>query len=605
MKETEQKQTSLPWFGLPKLAPFLKPYVRLVVGIAGLGLLRSVVDVVLPLFQKYAINHFIGGNTIDGLVWFCIAFLAVLAVRYTISYVAIRVGNAIEIGTGRDMRKKIFEHLQTLSFSYYNQNSVGYIFARVMSDTARIVNIVSWYLYDGVGMFIYFIGIIVVMFSMNARLALAVCSIIPVAVLVVVLFRKKLVVLNRHIREINSRISGDYNEGIVGAKTIKTLVAEDRIADDFRKDTDAIRHASVRTGGIRAVFSSLISLLSFTALAVVLWRGGMISINGLMEIGTLSVFMSYTLGLIGPIEWFASVYTDLIGTQVNIERMDRLLNTKSDVVDSPEVLAKYGDMFEAKRENWEPIRGDVEFRDVSFKYPDGDEFVLEHFNLKVHAGQSVAIVGETGAGKTTLVNLVCRFYEPTSGQVLIDGKDVRERSQLWLHSSIGYVLQSPHLFSGTVLENLKYGNPDAADDEIEMALKLVCADQVVAKLKNGLLSQIGEGGDTLSTGEKQLLSFARAILADPRILILDEATSSIDTVTEKIIQEAINKVTAGRTSFIIAHRLSTVVDANVILVVKAGKIIERGTHASLMRRRGYYYDLFTRQFAEESVDAVL
>jgi len=605
MKETDQKQTSLPWFGLPKLAPFLKPYVRLVVGIAGLGLLRSVVDVVLPLFQKYAINHFIGGNTIDGLVWFCIAFLAVLAVRYTISYVAIRVGNAIEIGTGRDMRKKIFEHLQTLSFSYYNQNSVGYIFARVMSDTARIVNIVSWYLYDGVGTFIYFIGIIVVMFSMNARLALAVCSIIPVAVLVVVLFRKKLVVLNRHIREINSRISGDYNEGIVGAKTIKTLVAEDRIADDFRKDTDAIRHASVRTGGIRAVFSSLISLLSFTALAVVLWRGGMISINGLMEIGTLSVFMSYTLGLIGPIEWFASVYTDLIGTQVNIERMDRLLNTKSDVVDSPEVLAKYGDMFEAKRENWEPIRGDVEFRDVSFKYPDGDEFVLEHFNLKVHAGQSVAIVGETGAGKTTLVNLVCRFYEPTSGQVLIDGKDVRERSQLWLHSSIGYVLQSPHLFSGTVLENIKYGNPDAADDEIEMALKLVCADQVVAKLKNGLLSQIGEGGDTLSTGEKQLLSFARAILADPRILILDEATSSIDTVTEKIIQEAINKVTAGRTSFIIAHRLSTVVDANVILVVKAGKIIERGTHASLMRRRGYYYDLFTRQFAEESVDAVL
>lgn len=605
MRKAENKQSSLPWFGLPKLAPFLKPYALLVAGIAGLGLLRSVVDVFLPLFQRYAINHFIGENTTDGLVWFCVLFLAALAVRFTISYCAIRVGNAIEIGTGRDMRKKIFEHLQTLSFSYYNQNSVGYIFARVMSDTARIVNIVSWYLYDGVGTFIYFVGIIIVMFSMNARLALAVCSIIPVAVLVVVLFRKKLVVLNRNIREINSRISGDYNEGIAGAKTIKTLVAEDRMANDFRKDTGEIRHASVRTGGIRAVFSSLISMLSFTALAVVLWRGGIISVNGLMEIGTLSVFMSYTLGIIGPIEWFTSVYMELIGTQVNIERMDRLLNTKSDVVDSPEVIEKYGDLFEGKRENWEPIRGDTEFRDVSFKYPDGDEFVLEHFNLKVPAGQSVAIVGETGAGKSTLVNLVCRFYEPTSGQVLIDGKDLRERSQLWLHSNIGYVLQSPHLFSGTVLENLKYGNPNATDDEIETALKLVCADQVVAKLKNGLLSQIGEGGDTLSTGEKQLLSFARAILAAPRILILDEATSSVDTVTEKIIQDAIKKVTAGRTSFIIAHRLSTVVDAGVILVVKAGKIIERGTHASLMRKRGYYYDLFTRQFAEESVNAVL
>ena len=274
----------------------------------------SVVDVFLPLFQgTQSTTSSVRTQPTASVVLRPLSCGAGGA--FTISYCAIRVGNAIEIGTGRDMRKKIFEHLQTLSFSYYNQNSVGYIFARVMSDTARIVNIVSWYLYDGVGTFIYFVGIIIVMFSMNARLALAVCSIIPVAVLVVVLFRKKLVVLNRNIREINSRISGDYNEGIAGAKTIKTLVAEDRMANDFRKDTGEIRHASVRTGGIRAVFSSLISMLSFTALAVVLWRGGIISVNGLMEIGTLSVFMSYTLGIIGPIEWFTSVYMELIGTR--------------------------------------------------------------------------------------------------------------------------------------------------------------------------------------------------------------------------------------------------------------------------------------------------
>ena len=239
--------------------------------------------------------------------------------------------------------------------------------------------------------------------------------------------------------------------------------------------------------------------------------------------------------------------------------------------------------------------GDVEFEDVSFRYPDGDEYVLEHFNLKVPRGTNVAIVGETGAGKSTLVNLVCRFFEPTEGRILIDGRDARERSQLWLHSNIGYVLQSPHLFSGSVRDNLRYGKPDATDEEIMEALKVVSADQVVERMDKGLDSDVGEGGSLLSTGEKQLLSFARAVLADPRILVLDEA---IDTVTEKIIQGAIDRVIKGRTSFVIAHRLSTIVDADVILVVKDGQIIDRGTHRELMKRRGYYYDLYTRQYEE-------
>lgn len=285
-----------------------------------------------------------------------------------------------------------------------------------------------------------------------------------------------------------------------------------------------------------------------------------------------------------------------------MERFTRLMETQSDVRDTPEVIEQYGDSFQPKKENWEALYGDIAFEDVSFKYPDGDEYVLEHFNLNVPQGTNVAIVGETGAGKSTLVNLVCRFFEPTSGRILIDGKDARERSQLWLHSNIGYVLQTPHLFSGTVLENLRYGNPDATMEQIEAAVKSVSADSVIARMDKGYDSDVGEGGDLLSTGEKQLLSFARAILADPRIFVLDEATSSIDTVTEKLIQDAIEHLMKGRTSFVIAHRLSTIRQADVILVVHDGKIIEQGTHPELIAKKGAYYNLYTRQFQEEAVE---
>ena len=339
-------------------------------------------------------------------------------------------------------------------------------------------------------------------------------------------------------------------------------------------------------------------MMSSIVLALILGQGGMLTREALMRIGTLSVFMSYALEMLEPMQNIIETISAFSAIQVNIERLTRLLAEQSDVADSPQVVERYGDTFHPKKENWEALQGDVEFRDVSFRYPDGEEYVLEHFNLKVPRGTNIAIVGETGAGKSTLVNLVCRFYEPTKGQVLIDGRDARERSQLWLHSNIGYVLQSPHLFSGTVRDNLRYGKPDATDEEILEALRIVSAQDVLAKMDKGLDSDVGEGGELLSTGEKQLFSFARAILADPKILVLDEATSSIDTVTEKKIQNAIAILIRGRTSFVIAHRLSTIVDADVILVVRDGRIIGKGTHEELMRERGYYYELYRRQYEE-------
>lgn len=350
---------------------------------------------------------------------------------------------------------------------------------------------------------------------------------------------------------------------------------------------------------------STTALAASVALAIVLWRGGIITREGVILVGTLSVFMNYAQGMMEPIQWLVQVLSALTNVQVNVERFTKLMETESDVRDTPEVVEKYGDSFHPKKENWEPLYGDIEFRDVTFRYPDGQENILEHFNLKVPQGTNVAIVGETGAGKSTLVNLVCRFFEPTEGQVLIDGRDARERSQLWLHSNIGYVLQTPHLFSGSVLENLRYGNEHATMEQIEAAVRAVSADEIIARLPEGYESDVGEGGNSLSTGEKQLLSFARALLADPRIFVLDEATSSVDTVTERLIQNAIEKVMAGRTSFIIAHRLSTIRRADVILVVHGGRIVESGSHRELMAAKGAYWQLYTRQYREEQTRSIM
>ena len=598
----KNNEKHLPFFGIGKVLPYLKNYKKpLTVMVLG-SLIGSAVDIGVPLFQRYALDHFVGGGTLDTLPVFIALYFFVIASSAYLNYKAAYQGMAIEVGVDRDLRNDAFVHLQTLSFSYFNQNSVGYIHARVMSDTQRIGSLVSWTLLDIIWHMSYLVGAIAVMLSINARLALMVLAVLPLAAVFFSLFQSRLTKVNREIREQNSVITGDFNEGITGARTIKTLVIEDSIGRSFTDDTETMRRKSVRAARLRGLFTSTMHFASSLALAIVLWKGGAIAKS---QIGTFSLFMSYAQGMMEPVRWLVDAISDLITTQVNIERLDRLLSTQPDVRDSEAVTALYGDCFEPKKENWEPLRGDIRFEDVSFKYPDGEEYILEHFDLDIPFGSSIAIVGETGAGKSTLANLICRFYEPTAGRVLIDGRDARERSQLWLHSAIGYVLQTPHLFSGTIRENLLYGNPDATEEQILAALRLVSAEELIARLENGLDTDVGEGGDLLSTGEKQLISFARAILADPKILVLDEATASVDTITEQKIQAAIDTVIRGRTSVVIAHRLSTVRNADVILVVQNGRIVERGKHGELMRRKGIYYRLYTRQYEDEATSSVL
>ena len=583
-----------------KMLPFLRPYYVNLCLVIVLNIVMALIDISMPLFQRYTIDHYIGGGTLEGIGWFTALYGLAIVFQTVVVIICTRQSMFIEMKTNRDMKRACFVHLQTLSFSFYNVTPIGYLIARVMSDTGRISGMLAWGLMDVMWSLVYVLGVFAAMLMLNWKLALLIMLIVPIIAVLTVYFQNKILHWNRKTRRINSQITGAFNEGISGARTSKTLVIEEHNISDFKSLTADMRQASIKTQMLSAVYIPSIMFLSSLATALVLARGGYLSMQGLMEIGTLSAFTSYAVGIFEPIQQIARILADIISAQANIERVCGLLEEVPAIQDTPEVVEKYGDNFVGKTENWEPIRGDIEFRDVTFRYPDGSENILEHFNLKIPAGTTVAIVGETGAGKSTLVNLACRFFEPTAGTILIDGKDYRERSQLWLHSNIGYVLQNPHLFSGSIKENIRYGRLDATDEQIEAAAKAVSADTVVEKLENGYDSDVGEGGDRLSTGEKQLISFARAVLADPAIFVLDEATSSIDTQTEQLIQNAIAHLLKGRTSFLIAHRLSTIRHADIILVVKDGKIIESGSHEDLLRKKGYYFSLYTKQFEKEA-----
>ena len=583
-----------------QMLPYFKPYKKYFFITFGLNIFLAGVDILTPLFQSYAINNFIVPDTLDGIYKFAIAYVA-LIVGQTISvYWSVHAATSIEMNIGKDLKWAQFEHLQQLSFSYYNTTPVGYIHARVMSDTLKIAGMIAWGLVDMFWALIYVVGVFVIMFFLNVKLAFLLLLIVPFLAVITVFFQNKILHWNRKIRKINSEITNSYNEGITGVRTSKSMGMEDQNATAFYAQSSAMNQAGSRAAKLNAIYVPMILFFSTVASAIVLSKGGHMVQSQLIELGTLSVFISYAVIIFEPIQQLARLLSDLISCQANIERVVDLLAQKPNVTDREDVIEKYGDAFHPKKENWEKIKGDIVFEDVSFMYPDGKEYVLEHFNLHVPAGTNVAIVGETGAGKSTLVNLLGRFFEPTKGRILVDGVDYKERSQLWLHSQIGYVLQNPHLFSGTIRENIRYGRLDATDEEIYQAAEKVSADEVVKKLENGYDSDVGESGGRLSTGEKQLISFARAILSDPAIFVLDEATSSIDTATEQLIHKATQELLKGHTSFVIAHRLSTIRNADVILVVKDGKIIEQGTHKELLAQKGYYHDLYYKQFEEES-----
>lgn len=587
-----------------KLLPFLAPYKWQMILIIALMILGACFDMVQPLFSGYAVDNFIEPRTTEGLIPFTAVYLSMVVVQTITTILMAIYALKVEMYLGRDLKRKLFDHLQTLDFSYYNTTPVGTIMARLMSDTGKIGTVLAWSLVDIFWSSMYVLGCVVIMLFVNWKLALILIAIIPIIAVITVVFQKKILAVNRRVRAINAEVTRHYNEGISGAKTSKTLVIEEKNDKAFEKVAEDMRSTTIRAVRLNAVYIPIISFLTAIGVAMVLNQGGNMVLFGDITVGEMTVFINYALIIADPVQQLARTISNFISTQVNIERVSALLEREPLIKDTPEVIKKYGTVFDPKRENWEPIQGHITFDDVTFRYPDGVENVLEHFSLDIPAGTTVAIVGETGAGKSTLVNLACRFFEPTEGRILIDGKDYRERSMLWLHSSIGYVLQTPHLFSGSVRDNIRYGRLDATDEEIEAAAKLVSAHDAIMHMENGYDSDVGEGGDQLSTGEKQLISFARAVLADPRIFVLDEATASIDTKTEELIQHAISTLLENRTSFLIAHRLSTIRHADLILVVRAGKIIEQGTHEELLQNKGYYADLYNKQFEQENVKHV-
>jgi ATP-binding cassette subfamily B protein len=577
---------------------YIKPYRNRIIALIVVMMGSGGIDVIFPLMNRYAIDNFIVTGRLGGLWVFAGIYAGLVALQAINVYFFIYIAGRIEMSLSYDIRKAGFKRLQELSFSYYDKTSVGWLMARMTSDVERLGATIAWSLVDLTWGGTAMIGGLIAMLYMNWKLALVSLAVVPFLGVISIYFQKRILGSYRIVRRTNSRITGAFNEGIMGAKTTKTLVREEENLKEFKSLTGEMYNSSVRAAVFSSIYFPIVIAMGSIGTALALWFGGRGVLLQTIGFGTLSAFISYVTQFFGPINELARIIAEFQNAQASAERVMAMINTEPDIVDRTEVIEKYGTEFEPKYENWEDIKGDITFKNVSFSYKEGEE-VLENFNLEVKRGESIALVGETGSGKSTIVNLLCRFYEPVEGQILIDGVDYRERSQLWLQSNIGYVLQTPHLFSGTIRDNIRYGRLDATDEEIMEAAKLVNAHDFIMKMEDGYDSEVGEGGSMLSTGEKQLISFARAILADPKILVLDEATSSIDTETEQMIQYAINKLLEGRTSFIIAHRLSTIRSADRILVIKDGQMIEEGNHRELMRRGGYYYRLYTNQFREE------
>jgi len=555
-------------------------------------------DAIIPLFNRYAIdNFFILGDYTYWPQFIVLNLLLALFFGLAVWGFIYQAG-IIEAETGYELRRQAFKNIQRLSYSYFDQTPQGWIMARMTSDTRKLSLIISWGIVDLVWAFLSMIMILVILYITFFKLALIVTIVVPIMLFVAYFFRKVILKQHRIAKKHNSQLTAQYSESFLGAKTTKSLSIEESNFDEFAITAKNLKKASIKAVISSALFSSILLLLAYLAVSVTFIQGSIFVLNTLITLGTLAMFISYTVNFFEPIMALSRILSDFQNAQASAERIVGLIETKADLIDTLEVEEKYGTLFNDKKENWEPLIGDVEFKDVTFFYKN-NEVILDQFSLKVKAGQTVALVGHTGSGKTTIINLLSRFYEPKKGMILIDNKDYKDRSIHWLHSKLGYVLQSPHLFSTTVMENIRYGRLNATDDEVIYAAKMVGVDDFVKTFDLGYQTFVGEGGNLLSVGQKQLISFARAVLANPRILILDEATSSIDSESEVIIQNATEKLLSDRTSFIVAHRLSTIVNADLIVMLDMGKIIEMGNHEELLKLRGEYFELYRNQFFKE------
>ena len=563
------------------------------------------VDIAFPFLNKLAIDYFVLGNGDLSKLWpFGLAYGFLILVQVFVVYFFIKYTGKVEMQFAYDIRNQAFKKLQELSFSYYDKTPQGWIMARMTSDIGRLADIVSWSIIDLIWGSTLIIGVSIVMLIVNWKLALLVLIVVPFLAYISIVFQKKILQRYRLTRKINSKITAAYSEGILGAKTTKTMGLEDQQSSEFRELTYSMKSESVKAAILSAAFMPIVMGLGAFSTSMLIWIGGQQVLVGTIAFGTLVLFTQYASQFFEPLRQIARLLAEFQMAQASAERVLSLLNAEVDLVDSEEVIQKYGSILEPKTEVYEKVKGDVEFKHVNFYYKE-EEPVLVDFNLNVNAGETIALVGETGSGKSTIVNLICRFYEPKSGTIEIDGVNTKERSLAWLHSNLGYVLQAPHLFSGTIKENIRYGDLNASDEAIIEAAKRVSAHDFIMSMDEGYDSEVGEGGGRLSTGQKQLISFARAILANPSIFILDEASSSIDTETEQIIQTAIESVLHDKTTFIIAHRLSTIVNSNRILLIDKGRIVEDGTHSQLMHKKGRYYRLYTNQFNEDRQNELL
>ena len=580
-----------------KLLSYTLRYRRTVITFLGVAFMLAASDICFPLLTGRLITAIEQDPAEVNLLAYGAAYVCLSLALCGSIWGFIACAGKIRTHVSFDIRRDAFVQLQQLSFSFYDTRSVGWLMARLTSDCNRLSNILAWGVMDLIWGTTLMTGIAVVMLVYNWQLALAVLAAVPVLFAVSVFFRKRILRTSRKVRKANSRLTAAYNEGIMGVRTTKVFVRQQQNLDDFDRLAGEMYHHSVRNAVLSAVYLPLVLTLGSVSVALALVMGGyQVSVAGL-SVGDVVMFMYFAQLFFAPVQDISAWFAELQMAQASAERVISLVEAVPEVQDSPDVARR---VRETGSDGYPDEVGRIEFRNVGFRYREGPH-VIEGLNLTVEPGQTVALVGATGGGKSTLVNLLCRFYEPTEGEITLDGVEYRQRSLAWLQSNLGIVLQQPHLFSGTIRDNIRYGRLDASDKEIADAARLTGAHEFIEALEVGYDTEVGEGGSQLSLGEKQLISFARAVLKRPRLLVMDEATSSIDTETERQIQLGLARILTGRTSFVIAHRLSTIRAADQIVVIEAGKILEQGTHTELLTRRGHYYELYTEQSMRDIV----